>query len=68
MRTTVRTLGGSSDSELTKGRAPAKIQHTVAELEALVGREQWENVKDAAVRLRYLEGIDRAAKKWMDNH
>jgi molecular chaperone HscB len=47
---------------------PAKIQHTVTELEALVGREQWESVKDAAVRLRYLEGIDRAAKKWMDNH
>lgn len=45
---------------------PAKMQETVKELEALVGQEQWERVKEAAVRLRYLEGIDRAAKRWSD--
>lgn len=44
----------------------AKMQETVKELEALVGQEQWERVKEAAVRLRYLEGIDRAAKRWSD--
>ena len=44
------------------------MQNTVDELEVLVGQEKWEGVKAAAVRLRYLEGIDKAARKWMENH
>ena len=49
-------------------RVLAEMQNTVDELEALVGQEKWEGVKVAAVRLRYLEGIDKAARKWMENH
>ncbi|KAG6842205.1 hypothetical protein C0991_000175 [Blastosporella zonata] len=43
------------------------IKATIDELEGLIGRGEWEDAKSAAIRLRYLEGIERAAKKWMDN-
>ncbi|KAG5647994.1 hypothetical protein DXG03_007028 [Asterophora parasitica] len=46
----------------------AEIQNTVKELEDTVGKARWEDVKSAAVRLRYLQGIERAAKKWLDNN
>ncbi|KAG6890400.1 hypothetical protein C0995_008754 [Termitomyces sp. Mi166 len=45
----------------------SEIQETTQELEKLFGRAQWEDAKSAAIRLRYLEGIERAAKTWLDN-
>ncbi|KAF7306929.1 hypothetical protein MIND_00485500 [Mycena indigotica] len=39
-----------------------KITQTVMELEEAVGREAWPTVKDAAIRLRYLESIESAGK------
>jgi len=45
-----------------------KISRTVGELERLVGNEDWAGVKWCAVRLRYLEGIARAAEGWLDKH
>ncbi|KAF9453819.1 Co-chaperone Hsc20 [Macrolepiota fuliginosa MF-IS2] len=45
-----------------------KINETVHQLEKLVGQKDWTGVKAAAIRLRYLEGIARAAKKWLGNH
>ncbi|KAJ7492615.1 hypothetical protein FB451DRAFT_1219038 [Mycena latifolia] len=41
----------------------AKIDETVGELEGAVGREEWASVKDAAVRLKYLEGIGAAGRQ-----
>ncbi|KAG6911959.1 hypothetical protein DXG01_000207 [Tephrocybe rancida] len=46
----------------------AQIKGTIEELKGLIGRAQWEDAKSAAIRLRYLEGIERAAKKWLDNN
>jgi len=37
-------------------------------LENLIGKKQWEDVKFVAVKLRYLQGIERAAKQWLDSH
>ncbi|KAF9009475.1 hypothetical protein BDQ17DRAFT_1348174 [Cyathus striatus] len=45
-----------------------KIQNTVKQLEDLIGKQDWPRVKTTAVELRYLEGIETAAKKWLDNH
>ncbi|KAJ7293580.1 hypothetical protein C8J57DRAFT_1444758 [Mycena rebaudengoi] len=45
----------------------AKIAETVSELERVVGAGEWVRVKEAAVRLKYLEGIGRAGKLKMEN-
>ncbi|KAL9716249.1 molecular chaperone [Leucoagaricus gongylophorus] len=44
-----------------------KLNETVHQIEKLVGQKDWVGVKTAAIRLRYLEGIARAAKKWLDS-
>ncbi|KAJ7092730.1 hypothetical protein C8R44DRAFT_816384 [Mycena epipterygia] len=41
----------------------AKIEGTVGDLEKAVGAEEWTSVKDAAVRLKYLEGIAAAGEQ-----
>ncbi|KAJ7225510.1 hypothetical protein GGX14DRAFT_420860 [Mycena pura] len=40
-----------------------KMDDTVRELERAVGAQKWPAVKDAAVRLKYLEGIAAAGKQ-----
>ncbi|KXN90027.1 hypothetical protein AN958_05032 [Leucoagaricus sp. SymC.cos] len=45
-----------------------RINETVHQLDRLVGQKDWAGVKATAIRLRYLEGIARAAKMWLDNH
>ncbi len=45
----------------------ARIKETVAEIERLVGEQNWVRVKEETIRLRYLEGIRRAVNKWLDN-
>lgn len=47
---------------------PDKIAETVKELETLFGERDFAAAKGAAIRLRYLTGIRRAAKRWLDNH
>jgi molecular chaperone HscB len=44
-----------------------RIKDTVAEIERLVAERDWVRMKEAAIRLRYLEGIRRAVTKWRDN-
>lgn len=36
-------------------------------LEQTVGAQEWVGAKEAAVRLRYLEGIGAAAKRKLEN-
>lgn len=48
--------------------AAGDIQDAINELGSEIERQEWKKVKSAAIRLRYLEGIERAAKKWMDNN
>nr|GAT44191.1 predicted protein [Mycena chlorophos] len=43
-----------------------KIGGIVAEMEGLVGREDWMGLKEAAVRLRYQESIANAGKEKLD--
>ncbi|KAJ6575118.1 hypothetical protein B0H19DRAFT_935088 [Mycena capillaripes] len=44
----------------------AKIEETVGAIERAVGSQQWTSVKDAAVRLKYLEGIGAAGAQKRD--
>lgn len=46
----------------------AEISQTIKELENLVKEEGWAAAKSGAIRLRYLLGIEKAAKKWLDSH
>ncbi|KAH6917371.1 hypothetical protein BKA70DRAFT_1252010 [Coprinopsis sp. MPI-PUGE-AT-0042] len=46
----------------------AEISQTISELESLVQGKEWNAAKSGAIRLRYLLGIEKAAKKWLDNH
>ena len=43
------------------------IEDVINELSSDIERREWKKSKAAAIRLRYLEGILRAAKKRMDN-
>ncbi|KAF9568384.1 Co-chaperone Hsc20 [Agrocybe pediades] len=44
------------------------IRQTLKELEGLIGRHEWKEVKGAAIKLRYLRGIDRAIINWLSVH
>jgi len=44
------------------------IRETLRELEILVGKEEWKEVKGAAIKLRYLRGIERAIINWLAVH
>ncbi|KAJ7783790.1 hypothetical protein DFH07DRAFT_789115 [Mycena maculata] len=41
----------------------AKIEEAVGEISTAVGSQEWARVKEAAVRLKYLEGISTAARQ-----
>lgn len=47
--------------------ATGDIEDAVNELSSDIERREWKKTKAAAIRLRYLEGIVRAARKWIDN-
>lgn len=47
--------------------ATGDIEDAIIELSSDIERREWKKTKAAAIRLRYLEGIERAARKWMDN-
>ncbi|KAI0365256.1 Co-chaperone Hsc20 [Pilatotrama ljubarskyi] len=42
----------------------AKIQETLAEIEKLVAAKNWPALRTAAVKLKYLQGIESAAAAW----
>ncbi|RPD62931.1 Co-chaperone Hsc20 [Lentinus tigrinus ALCF2SS1-7] len=42
----------------------AKIQETLQEIEQLVGAKDWEALRTAAIKLKYLQGIESAAAAW----
>ena len=46
----------------------AEISQTIKELVNLVKEKEWAAAKSGAIRLRYLLGIEKAAKKWLDSH
>lgn len=43
-----------------------RMNKTIKELESLTENKNWADLKAAAIRLRYLEGIERAAKQYID--
>jgi molecular chaperone HscB len=59
----IRLYVGGITLMLTTG----DIEDAIIELSSDIERREWKKTKAAAIRLRYLEGIERAAKKWMDN-
>ncbi|EMD42054.1 hypothetical protein CERSUDRAFT_147569 [Gelatoporia subvermispora B] len=42
----------------------AKMQETIQEIEGLSGQKDWPAMRAAAIKLRYLYGIDKAAAAW----
>jgi molecular chaperone HscB len=44
------------------------MQRTIEGLRNWIEQRKWFDAKAAAIRLRYQQGIDRAAKKWLDNN
>ena len=59
----IRPYVGGTTLMLTTG----DIEDAIIELSSDIERREWKKTKAAAIRLRYLEGIERAAKKWMVN-
>ncbi|KDR84994.1 hypothetical protein GALMADRAFT_83257 [Galerina marginata CBS 339.88] len=53
--------------ELTEANE-AEIAQTISKLTSLIEKQDWEKVKAATIRLRYLQGIQRATKQWMDQN
>ena len=45
-------------------RRVVKIAETVEEIEKIVGEKDWEALRTAAVKLKYLQGIESAAAAW----
>ena len=41
-----------------------KLQETIGEIETLVGQKDWLAAQTAAVKLKYLKGIETAAAAW----
>ncbi|KAF8898737.1 hypothetical protein BD779DRAFT_1485310 [Infundibulicybe gibba] len=67
-RETIDDAEDSSEIHNIVTENTGKMEKTLQELETFVAEQNWASVKAAAIRLRYLEGIDRATKKWLDNH
>ncbi|KAF8203656.1 hypothetical protein BJ912DRAFT_940646 [Pholiota molesta] len=44
------------------------IKATIEQIRRLAEIQQWTEMKGATIRLRYLEGIKRAASRWIDKH
>jgi molecular chaperone HscB len=44
------------------------IKATIEQIRRLAETQQWTEMKGATIRLRYLEGIKRAASRWIDKH
>ena len=42
----------------------AKIEEILKEIEHLVAEKDWESLRTAAVKLKYLQGIESAAAAW----
>lgn len=42
----------------------AKIREVLEEIDELVGRKDWRALRTAAVKLKYLEGIESAGAAW----
>lgn len=47
--------------------ATGDIEDAINELSSNIERREWKKTQAAAIRLRYLEGIAKAAKMWKDN-
>ncbi|KDQ63554.1 hypothetical protein JAAARDRAFT_169505 [Jaapia argillacea MUCL 33604] len=60
-------LEGANTQEEVEGirdENRGKIDGVVEAIEECIGREDWEGAKKEAIRLRYLDGIQEAAKAW----
>ncbi|TFK77095.1 hypothetical protein BDN72DRAFT_754327 [Pluteus cervinus] len=61
-----------SESEVKEGievlmeETDGKIDATLKEIESYISGQDWERAKEEVIRLRYLEGINRAARSRLD--
>lgn len=53
---------------LTLALKTARIEAAIADLENAIGSENWEDAKEAVIRLRYWEGFESAAKGLGSDH
>ncbi|KZO93500.1 Co-chaperone Hsc20 [Calocera viscosa TUFC12733] len=64
-REALESAANEQELEEIRTANDARAEETVAELSALFGRGEWEGAKEAAVRLRYWQGIEDAVKERM---
>ncbi|PPQ80801.1 hypothetical protein CVT25_001926 [Psilocybe cyanescens] len=43
-------------------------KEVIAEVDSLISEQKWQEAKAAAIKLRYLQGIERAIKRWLDQN
>lgn len=64
LREEVENAESQEEVELVRKQNGKKLDETIQEIEKLVGQKDWPAVKTAAIKLKYLQGIDNAAAAW----
>ncbi|KAJ8522561.1 hypothetical protein ONZ45_g883 [Pleurotus djamor] len=67
-REAIETAQTREDVEAVQKLNHARINDTVKEIELLVAERNWLMLKEATIRLKYLNGIDRAAQDYLHAH
>ncbi|KAJ8455724.1 hypothetical protein ONZ45_g18874 [Pleurotus djamor] len=67
-REAIETAQTREDVEAVQKLNHARINDTVKEIELLVAERNWPMLKEATIRLKYLNGIDRAAQDYLHAH
>ncbi|KAI0068190.1 hypothetical protein BV25DRAFT_1782010, partial [Artomyces pyxidatus] len=63
-REALEDAASEEDAQAIREQNYEKFSSTLQQIETLVGSQDWEGARRAAVRLKYLQGIDEAAKSW----
>jgi len=62
MREEIQEAESREEVERIESENEERIAELIQEIEKLVEEKKWEQVKDAGMKLRYLEGIRRASR------
>lgn len=65
-RETLEQASSRDEVDLVQSANQVKIDELLAQIESLVEHEDWPNLKTAAIKLKYLQGIADAAQAWPD--
>ncbi|KAG7099211.1 hypothetical protein E1B28_001078 [Marasmius oreades] len=66
-REKIHNTEAKEDLEVVTQQNEERIDGTLREISRLVEAQAWEEAKEAAIRLRYLDGIRKAAQEWQSS-